>query len=38
MGEARVDLHHLREGLRDAYPGDLEETVLTLIIAKRAGV
>jgi hypothetical protein len=28
MGETRVDLHHLLEDLRDAYPGSLEETKL----------
>jgi len=33
MGETRVDLLHLLEDLADAYPGDLEETVLTEIIA-----
>ncbi len=33
MGETRVDLHHLLEDLRDAYPGPLEETILTEIIA-----
>lgn len=33
MGETRVDLLHLLEDLRDAYPGSLEETVLTEIIA-----
>ena len=29
MGETRVDLPHLREDLRDAYPGAAEETILT---------
>ncbi|HUF30156.1 MAG TPA: ATP-binding protein [Gemmatimonadaceae bacterium] len=33
MGETRVDLVHLLEDLADAYPGDLEETVLTEIVA-----
>ncbi len=33
MGETRVDLLHLLEDLRDAYPGDLEETILTEIVA-----
>ncbi|MBI3768560.1 MAG: sensor histidine kinase [Deltaproteobacteria bacterium] len=33
MGETRVDLLHLLEDLRDAYPGALEETILTEIIA-----
>ena len=33
MGETRVDLHHLLEDLRDAYPGALEETILTEIVA-----
>ncbi|HEX2167833.1 MAG TPA: ATP-binding protein [Longimicrobiales bacterium] len=33
MGETRVDLVHLLEDLRDAYPGSLEETILTEIIA-----
>ena len=33
MGETRVDLQHLLEDLRDAYPGDLEETILTEIVA-----
>jgi Histidine kinase-, DNA gyrase B-, and HSP90-like ATPase len=33
MGETRVDLHHLLEDLRDAYPGTLEETILTEIVA-----
>jgi hypothetical protein len=33
MGQTRVDLLHLLEDLRDAYPGALEETVLTEIIA-----
>lgn len=33
MGETRVDLLHLLEDLADAYPGELEETVLTEIVA-----
>lgn len=33
MGETRVDLLHLLEDLRDAYPGPLEETILTEIVA-----
>lgn len=33
MGETRVDLLHLLEDLRDAYPGATEETVLTEIVA-----
>src|SRR5437899_4138258 len=33
MGETRVDLRHLLEDLRDAYPGSLEETILSEIIA-----
>lgn len=33
MGETRVDLEHLLEDLRDAYPYSLEETILTEIIA-----
>ena len=33
VGETRVDLLHLLEDLADAYPGDLEETVLTEIVA-----
>lgn len=33
MGETRVDLYHLLEDLRDAYPGALEETILTEIVA-----
>jgi hypothetical protein len=32
-GETRVDLEHLLEDLRDAYPGSLEETILTEIVA-----
>jgi len=33
MGETRVDLVHLLEDLRDAYPGSIEETILTEIVA-----
>jgi Histidine kinase-, DNA gyrase B-, and HSP90-like ATPase len=33
MGETRVDLVHLLEDLRDAYPGALEETILTELVA-----
>jgi Histidine kinase-, DNA gyrase B-, and HSP90-like ATPase len=33
MGETRVDLLHLLEDLRDAYPGAVEETILTEIMA-----
>lgn len=33
MGETRVDLLHLLEDLRDAYPGGLEETILTEVLA-----
>jgi len=33
MGETRVDLLHLLEDLRDAYPGSLEETIATEIVA-----
>jgi len=33
VGETRVDLLHLLEDLRDAYPGSLEETILTEVIA-----
>jgi hypothetical protein len=33
VGETRVDLLHLLEDLRDAYPGPTEETVLTEIVA-----
>jgi molecular chaperone HtpG len=32
MGQTRVDLLHLLEDLRDAYPGSLEETLLTAAI------
>ena len=33
MGETLVDLQHLLEDLRDAYPGSIEETILTEIMA-----
>lgn len=33
MGETRVDIVHLLEDLRDAYPGSIEETILTEIVA-----
>lgn len=33
MGETRVDLEHLLEDLRDAYPSGIAETILTEIIA-----
>jgi len=33
MGETRVDLLHLLEDLRDAYPGSIEETILSEIVA-----
>ncbi len=33
MGETRVDLLHLLEDLRDAYPESIEETILTEIVA-----
>ncbi len=33
MGETRVDLLHLLEDLRDAYPETIEETILTEIVA-----
>jgi len=33
VGETRVDLLHLLEDLRDAYPGALEETIVTEIVA-----
>ena len=28
MGQTRVDLRHLLEDLRDAYPGEIEETIV----------
>jgi len=33
VGETRVDLLHLLEDLRDAYPGSLEETIASEIVA-----
>ena len=33
MGETRVDLLHLLEDLRDAYPGSAEETILIETVA-----
>ncbi len=33
MGETRVDLLHLLEDLRDAYPGAAEETIVSEIVA-----
>jgi hypothetical protein len=33
LAETRVDLLHLLEDLRDAYPGAIEETILTEILA-----
>ncbi len=33
MGETRVDLLHLLEDLRDAYPGSTEDTLLTEVVA-----
>jgi anti-sigma regulatory factor (Ser/Thr protein kinase) len=33
MGETRVDLLHLLEDLRDAYPGAIEETIISEIVA-----
>jgi len=33
VGETRVDLLHLLEDLRDAYPGALEETIVTEVVA-----
>jgi hypothetical protein len=33
VGETRVDLLHLLEDLRDAYPGTIEETILTEVVA-----
>src|SRR5206468_9403222 len=32
-GYTKVDLRHLLEDLRDAYPGGLEETILTELVA-----
>jgi hypothetical protein len=33
MGETRVDLLHLLEDLRDAYPASLQETILSELVA-----
>lgn len=33
MGETRVDLHRLLQDLRDAYPGSVEETIVTETVA-----
>lgn len=33
MGETRVDLLHILEDLRDAYPCSLEETIVTEVVA-----
>jgi Histidine kinase-, DNA gyrase B-, and HSP90-like ATPase len=33
VGETRVDLLHLLEDLRDAYPGAIEETIVTEVVA-----
>jgi hypothetical protein len=33
MGQTRVDLQHLLEDIRDAYPGSLEESIVTEIVA-----
>jgi hypothetical protein len=33
MGQTRVDLQHLLEDLRDAYPDALEETILSEVVA-----
>jgi hypothetical protein len=33
VGETRVDLLHLLEDLRDAYPGATEETIITEVVA-----
>jgi hypothetical protein len=33
LGETRVDLQHLLEDIRDAYPGALEESIVTEIVA-----
>jgi hypothetical protein len=33
VAETRVDLLHLLEDLRDAYPGAVEETILTEVVA-----
>ena len=33
MGQTRVDLQHLLEDLRDAYPDEIEETILSEVVA-----
>jgi C4-dicarboxylate-specific signal transduction histidine kinase len=33
MGQTRVDLRHLLEDLRDAYPDAIEETILSEVVA-----
>lgn len=33
MGQTRVDLQHLLEDLRDAYPDAIEETILSEVVA-----
>ena len=33
MGETRVNLLHILEDLRDAYPGTVEETIITEVVA-----
>jgi len=33
LGETRVDLQHLLEDIRDAYPGALEESIVTEMVA-----
>jgi hypothetical protein len=33
LGQTRVDLQHLLEDIRDAYPGAIEETILTEMVA-----
>jgi hypothetical protein len=33
MSETRVDLVHILEDLRDAYPASIEDTILTEIMA-----
>ena len=33
MGETRVDLVHLLQDLREAYPGSIEETIVTEMVA-----
>ena len=36
-GYTKVDLRHLLEDLRDAYPGGLEETILRRPVERGAG-